>query len=105
MSAPRTRSAARERPLEMPPAKMTGPSKNLRTSDTKEKGFNQPVLPPAPAVSRIKPSTPASAARRACLTLAADRKSVVSGQSVSVRVDLGVSRTIKKKKQNNTLSK
>src|SRR3546814_3672693 len=56
MSAPRTRAAARERPLEMPPAKMTGPSKNLRTSDTKEKGFNQPVLPPAPAVSRIKRS-------------------------------------------------
>src|SRR3546814_15332633 len=38
-----------------------------------------------------------------CGVLERDRKSVVSGQSVSVRVDLGGRRIIKKKKQNKNI--
>src|SRR3546814_17709896 len=38
--------------------------------------------------------------RTSALFSQADRKSVVSGKSVSVRVDLGVRRIIKKKKKN-----
>src|SRR3546814_19630266 len=50
---------------------------------------------------RPRPSSPSRSprrCRRSCRTPARDRKSVVSGKSVSVRVDLGGRRIIKKKK-------
>src|SRR3546814_12184155 len=52
---------------------------------------NAPIAPPSPTISQIAPSDSALAASRR------DRKSVVSGKSVSVRVDLGGRRIIKKK--------
>src|SRR3546814_17573641 len=52
---------------------------------------------PSPTKSRAK-------IWKAYSTLAGDRKRVVWGKSVSVRVDLGGSRTIKKKKKKDTIT-
>lgn len=51
------------------PDKMIVPSKKSRTSLMRAKGLRSPPWPPAPAQTRIKPSTPASAALRACFKL------------------------------------
>src|SRR3546814_13795235 len=52
----------------------------------------------APVVSEIEVETP-SGILSAIVTTSSDRKSVVSGKSVSVRVDLGGRRIYKKKKE------
>src|SRR3546814_19643847 len=58
------------------------------------------AVPGATSLARIQSQPLRSSLRRACSTT--DRKSVVSGKSVSVRVDLGGRRIIKKKKQTHT---
>ena len=45
------------------------PSKNWRTACTNTNGATEPVWPPAPALTRIKPSAPAWAALRAMAML------------------------------------
>src|SRR3546814_17511620 len=52
-----------------------------------------------PAAKRTRPTSPASVETRPNTGYLGDRKSVVSGKSVSVRVDLGGRRGIKKKKK------
>ena len=49
-------------PVAMLPDRMTGPSKNSRTSATRAKGLSAPAWPPAPAHTRISPSAPSASA-------------------------------------------
>src|SRR3546814_15255478 len=53
----------------------------------------------APRYSAVTPKRPLAICLMLLLALSPDRKSVVSGKSVSVRVDLGGRRIINKKKQ------
>src|SRR3546814_19817716 len=73
-----------------------------------EAAISSASRPGASSLRRISPS-PAPAPRPWPSCAPPDRKSVVSGQSVSVRVDLGGRRIIKKKRQHththNTITK
>jgi hypothetical protein len=51
------------------PASRIVPPKNRRTSCISANGLSMPACPPAPAQTRIRPSTPACIALRACRTL------------------------------------
>ncbi len=68
-SAPSIFAAATEEPSLIDPERIIAPSNHSLTSLTKAKGESVPAWPPAPAHTRIKPSTPCSAAFLACLTL------------------------------------
>jgi hypothetical protein len=46
----------------MAPARAMGPWKMRRISGSRAKGLSVPAWPPAPAQTRIRPSTPASMA-------------------------------------------
>ncbi|MNN16377.1 hypothetical protein D3C81_1295130 [compost metagenome] len=61
-SQPSVLAAHSAAPSDMPPDSTMGPSNIRRTARTKAKGLAQPVCPPAPAVSRIRPSAPAASA-------------------------------------------
>src|SRR6266702_3898551 len=60
--APAVSTALISAPYESPPPRAMGPSKKSLTADNSEKPFIRPVCPPAPADTRINPSTPASTA-------------------------------------------
>src|SRR3546814_13849212 len=62
------------------------------------------ATPPAPPSSSSSCSPPSAPSSCACSIAGRDRKSVVSGKSVSVRVDLGGRRIIKKKIYTYTIS-
>ena len=66
-SAPNALHAKIPAPSVIAPESAIGPLKNLLTSLTKAKGFRVPACPPAPAPTKIRPSTPASIAFLACL--------------------------------------
>ena len=68
-SAPKAKLEAIALPELIEPDRIMVPSKNSLTSRTNAKGDNVPAWPPAPAQTKIKPSTPCSAAFLACLTL------------------------------------
>ena len=68
-SAPICFAEAISRPLEIQPERSIVLLKNFLTSAIKGIGFSVPPCPPAPAATKIKPSTPASAAFSACLFL------------------------------------
>ena len=68
-SAPSARLDAIALPELIEPERMMVPSKNSLTSRTNANGDSVPACPPAPAQTKIKPSTPCSAAFFACLTL------------------------------------
>ena len=68
-SAPIAKAPAIECPSPMDPDNKTVPSNHSLTSRTKEKGERLPAWPPAPAQTKIRPSTPCSAAFFACFTL------------------------------------
>ena len=57
-SAPRARLDATALPELIDPERIIVPSKNSLTSLTKAKGDSVPACPPAPAQTKIKPSTP-----------------------------------------------
>jgi hypothetical protein len=56
-------------PSEIAPDSRMVPLNHCFTSRTSANGDSVPACPPAPAQTRIRPSTPCSAALRACLTL------------------------------------
>ena len=68
-SAPRAIAEATACPSPIDPDNITVPSNHFLTSLSKANGDNAPAWPPAPAQTKIKPSTPCSAAFFACLTL------------------------------------
>ena len=63
------RAANTSAPLDIAPASTMAPSKNWRISRTSANGLAMPAWPPAPAQTAMMPSTPCSAALRACFTL------------------------------------
>ena len=68
-SAPSANDDATEYPSPIEPERIIVPSNHSLTSLTRANGDKAPACPPAPAHTRIKPSTPCSAAFFACLTL------------------------------------
>src|SRR3546814_11947054 len=61
------------------------------------------ILSVAAALLAVSPAMAQDGTDEAALPAATDRKSVVEGKSVSVRVDLGGRRLIKNKRQINTI--
>ena len=68
-SAPRVIADATECPSPIEPDNIMVPSNHFLTSLSNAKGDRAPACPPAPAQTKINPSTPCSAAFLACLTL------------------------------------
>src|SRR3546814_19110380 len=101
------------RPLASEVAPVGGGQWSHLTSSARRANISLPASqfarPPRASRSAKPPSTKPSKPRRRTQSpsvpgpFALDRKSVVSGKSVSVRVDLGGRRILKKKKKNNKL--